>query len=127
MLEGEQLGSDQIVASFEAIRQLNREVAVIGDELFGTPLASSLVITFIPDLEPATACSSILDSRIDFLEVDGTGTFVGDVNGSDAGIVGPLAVFECENRAGSARADTWDSDSTISACGIVSMPKIVLS
>jgi len=63
IVEGKQLGTDKVVTTLEAFGNLDAEVAIVVDELFGAPLAGGLVIAFVPDLEPAITGTLVVDGR----------------------------------------------------------------
>ena len=83
LMESKKLGANKVVAALEAIGHVDAEVALVGDQLLGTPLASGLVISLIPDLEPAIASALVVDSRVDFLEVNSAGALVRNVDAAN--------------------------------------------
>jgi hypothetical protein len=123
IVESKKFGADQIVTTQKAIRNLDAEVAVVVDQLLGAPLASRLIVTLIPDLEPAIASALVVDSRVDFLEVNSARSLVRDVDAANRWVVRPVAEFEAENGATVGRTDASNTFGAIDTAGHVTAVK----
>ena len=99
-VQGKDLWADEIVAAKNVLGKLDRDVAAVVIKFVNAPLASSLVVALVPDLEPAIAVARIVDGRVDLLHVHAARTLVRRVNGNLLGVVGPRPPFEGERVGG---------------------------
>lgn len=106
LVESKQLGPGKVVAALESVGNGDGEMAIVVDEFLGAPLAGSLIVTLVPDLEPSATGGGVSLGTVDFLEVGGARTLVGNVNAALACIVGPLSVLKGHSGATIDRADT---------------------
>jgi hypothetical protein len=123
VVESKKLGADKIVTTLKAVWNLDTEVAVVVDQLLGAPLASRLIIALIPDLEPAIASTLVVDSRVDFLEVDSAGALVRDVDAANRRVVRPVAEFEAESGTTVGRAHASNTLGAVDTAGHVTAVK----
>ena len=100
VLEGEELGSPEVVACWEARWDLDGEETLGVDELLGGPFAGFFVVALVPDLEPAVAGGRVRGHVGDGLDVDCGGAFVEGVDDALLGVVGPFAEFDRDLVAG---------------------------
>ncbi|KAH0294445.1 glycoside hydrolase family 61 protein, partial [Aureobasidium sp. EXF-3399] len=123
LVKSKKFGTDEVVAALETIGHVDAEMAVVGDQLLGTPLASGLVISLIPDLEPAIASALVVDSRVDFLEINSAGSLVRDVDAANRRVVGPVADLEAEGGTAVDRTDASNALGAIDTAGHVAAVK----
>lgn len=93
-MQSQKFGADKIVAWCEILGNVNREMAVIRDELLGAPLAGGAVIVLLENLEPTIADCRVGNSIVDFLHVHRTRTFVADIDRAWLSRIRPVTELE---------------------------------
>ena len=79
-VESQKLSTDQVITCLNVLGDRCRDVAVVFDHLRGGPFPGSLIVSGLPDFEPAVASRIVgSDSTLDFLQVDSSGTLVGRI------------------------------------------------
>jgi hypothetical protein len=121
IVQGEDLGADQVVARGQAGRQVNRKQTVVGSEAVGTPGALLDVVAVLPDLEPSSTGSRVGEDVVNLLDVDGAGALVSLGDGSGSVVGGSLTEVEGELGTAGGRANELGRLVAISACKSLSV------
>lgn len=92
LVQGKKCRSNQIVSTFEIVRDRNGQMAIVGNQLLGTPLLSIIIVAV--DTEPPISNSLIFDGGVDLLHIDFACPLVALVNGTTLRSVGPKAILK---------------------------------
>lgn len=93
-MQCENFRADEIVSSGKVVGNIYRQMTVIRDEFFGTPLSGCAVVIFFEDLEPATSYRRVCSRIIDLLHVDRAWALVVGVNCAMSSSIRPVTPFE---------------------------------
>ena len=69
LMQSQKFGADKIVAWCEILGDVDREMAIVGNELLSAPLAGGAVIVLLENFEPTVADSLVGNGIVDFLHV----------------------------------------------------------
>ncbi|KAI1055084.1 hypothetical protein LB506_006531 [Fusarium annulatum] len=108
IVKGKDLGTDEVVASRETSREVNRKKTTVGSESVCTPLVLLDVVAILPDLEPTVTSSRVRVHIVNLLHVDGAGALVAFGNGTRLGVAGGFTELEGQLSAAGSRAGELD-------------------
>ncbi len=94
LVQCENFGADEIVSSSKVVGNVYRQMTVIGDEFFSTPLSGSAIVIFFKDLEPAISYRGVCGRIINLLHVDRAWALVVGVNYAMLSSVRPVTPLE---------------------------------
>lgn len=107
-MQRQNFGADQIRAGLQVLGDGNGEKTLGVDKFFGAPFLLVRVIIIFVNVEPPIAGRLVFDGRVDLFHINGTRSFVADVDRPRDPRISPIVIFKGDDGTGLGRTHAVD-------------------